>query len=278
MIQKTKALNFGILLVASMIMIYPIIWWVGAAFKSNEEMSRPGLFPSALKWSNFIDGWHAIPNYSFTHFYSNSLFLMGVLIIVSVISSSLVAFGFARLDFPLRNFWFVILMGTLMLPAQVTIIPQYTMFNSLGWVNTYFPFIVPHALAGGIGGSFFVFLLIQFIRGIPKELDESAKIDGCSWFRIYWNIFLPLIKPALVTVIIYCFLWNWDDFFGQLLYIGKIDSYTVTLALRMMNDSQSATDWGQLLAMGLVSVLPSAILFFAAQKHFVDGIATTGLK
>ncbi len=137
---------------------------------------------------------------------------------------------------------------------------------------------MPHLLAAGAGGTFFVFLLVQFIRGIPRELDESAKMDGCSWFGIYWRIIMPLMKPALVTVMIYCFLWNWDDFFGHLLFINSVDKYTVGLALRMFNDSQSAQAWGQLLAMGLVSVIPSTIIFFIAQKHFVEGIATTGIK
>lgn len=276
--MRKRGLRYTILIAMSFLMVYPIIWWVGASFKSNEEMSSPEIFPAVFKWSNFTEGWHAISKYSFTHFYMNSAKLMIILIIVSIISCSFVAFGFARLEFPLRKLWFALLLGTLMLPAQVTMIPQYTLFSQLNWINTYLPFYIPHALAGGIGGSFFIYLLIQFIRGIPKELDESAKIDGCSWFRIYWNIIMPLLRPALVTIIIYCYLWNWDDFFGQLLYIGKVQNYTVPLALRLMNDSQSATDWGQLLAMGLASVIPSAILFFLAQKHFVDGIATTGLK
>ncbi|MCZ8516412.1 carbohydrate ABC transporter permease [Paenibacillus filicis] len=267
-----------VLFVISVVMIYPVIWWLGASFKSNEELSLPGLFPSKWMWSNFTDGWHAIPGHSFTDFYINNAKLEAGILVTTVLSCSLVAFGFARLHFPLQKFWFSLLMMTLMLPSQVTIIPQYALFHHLGWVNTYLPFIVPHSLAGGAGGSFFVFLLIQFIRGIPRELDESAKMDGCSWFGIYWRIVLPLTKPALVTVLIYCFLWNWDDFFGHLLYINSVDKYTVGLALRMFNDSQSAQAWGQLLAMGLVSVIPSAILFFMAQKHFVEGVATTGIK
>jgi multiple sugar transport system permease protein len=157
-------------------------------------------------------------------------------------------------------------------------VPQYVMFNSFGWVNTYLPFIVPHSLAGGIGGPFFIFLLVQFIRGIPRELDEAAKIDGCSWFGIYYRIILPLMKPALVTVTIYCFLWNWDDFFGHLIYINSVDKYTVDLALKMFVDANSSIPWGQLFAMSLVSVIPSAVIFFLAQRHIVDGIATSGLK
>ncbi|SDO04399.1 carbohydrate ABC transporter membrane protein 2, CUT1 family (TC 3.A.1.1.-) [Paenibacillus sp. yr247] len=262
----------------SIVMIYPVIWWVGASLKSNKELSSPNLFPAKLMWSNFVTGWNAIPRHSFTDFYINNFQLEAGILVTTVISCTLVAFGFARLDFPFRNFWFSILMLTLMLPSQVTIIPQYSLFNSFGWVNTYLPFIIPHSLAGGAGGPFFVFLLVQFIRGIPRELDESAKIDGCSWFSIYWRIVMPLTKPAIVTVIIYCFLWNWDDFFGHLLYINTVGKFTVGLALRMLNDSQSVQEWGQLLAMGLVSVIPAVIIFFTAQKHFVEGVATTGIK
>lgn len=276
---KARSIRTHLLLIAfCLVMIYPILWWIGAAFKSNEEMSSPSLFPTTWLWSNFTEGWTAIPKYTFSHFYMNTFELIVGVIITSVLSCSLVAFGFARLDFPLKNFWFAVLMVTLMLPTQVTMVPQYIMFNGWGWVNSYLPFYVPHLLAGGIGGSFFIFLLVQFIRAIPRELDESAKMDGCSWFGIYWRIVMPLTKPALVTVMIYCFLWNWDDFFGHLLYINSIDKYTVGLALKLFVDSQSALPWGQLLAMSLVSVVPALVIFFLAQKHFVDGIASGAVK
>lgn len=266
------------MIVFGILMLYPVFWWIGAAFKTNEELTSPNFLPIHPTWDNFINGWHAVPNYSFSHFYANTLILVAVLIVTSLLSCSLVAFGFARLDFALKGFWFSMLLMTLMLPHQVTMVPQYVLFNNLGWVNTYLPFMVPHALAGGIGGSFFVFLLVQFVRGIPRELDESAKLDGCSWFGIYWRIVMPLMKPAMVTVMIYCFLWNWDDFFGHLIYINSVDKYTVGLALRLMMDSQSETPWGQLLAMSLISILPSVLIFLTSQRHFVEGIATTGLK
>lgn len=277
-LKRTSVVRQILLFLFSLLMIYPVIWWIGASLKSNQELSSPNLFPTKPIWSNFIDGWNAIPRHSFTDFYLNTFQLEISILFTTLVSCSLVAFGFARLDFPLRKFWFSILMLTLMLPGQVTLIPQYAMFHSFGWVNTYLPFIVPHALAGGAGGPFFVFLLVQFIRGIPRELDESAKMDGCNWFGIYWRIVLPLTKSALVTVMIYCFLWNWDDFFGHLLYINSVDKYTVGLALRMFNDSQSTQAWGQLLAMALVSVLPASLIFFFAQRHFVEGVATTGIK
>lgn len=275
---KNNLFNHLFLLIASLIMIYPVFWWVGAAFKSNEEMSSPGLFPKTWLWSNFTDGWSSVPNFSFSHFYINTFELIIGVLFTTVISTSLVAFAFARLDFPLRKFWFAILMVTLMLPQQVTIVPQYVMFNHLGWVNTYLPFYIPHVLAAGVGGPFFVYLIIQFIRGLPRDLDEAAKIDGCSWFGIYWRIVLPLTKPALVTVGIYCFLWTWDDFFGQLIYINTVDKYTINLALKLFIDSQGTIPWGQLLAMSLVSILPAVTIFFLAQKQFVEGVASGAVK
>lgn len=262
----------------SLVMMYPVFWWIGASLKTNEEMSRPGLFPEHPMWSNFSNGWTAIPEFTFTHFYLNTFQLIIGVLLTSIVACSMTAFAFARLDFPLRGLWFSILLLTLMLPHQVTMVPQYVMFNGWGWVDTFLPFIVPHTLAGGIGGSFFVYLLVQFIRGIPKELDESAKMDGCSWFGIYWRIVLPLTKPALVTVAIYCFLWNWDDFLGHLIYINSVDKYTVGLALRMFVDSQSSVPWGQLLAMSLLSIVPSVLIFFLAQRHFVEGITAGSVK
>ncbi|PRX63932.1 carbohydrate ABC transporter membrane protein 2 (CUT1 family) [Cohnella sp. SGD-V74] len=268
----------GSMLAVSLIMMYPVFWWLGASLKTNAEMSSASLFPKKLNWSNFSEGWNAVPNYAFTHFYMNTFELVLGVLFTSIVSCSLVAFAFGRLDFPLRNVWFAIMLVTLMLPTQVTIVPQYVMFNELNWLNTYLPFYVPHILAGGVGGPFFIYLLVQFIRSIPKELDESAKIDGCSWFGIYWRIMLPLIKPALVTVGIYCFLWNWDDFFGQMLYLNTVDKYTMNLALKLFIDSQGSVPWGQLLAMSLLSVVPSVLVFFFAQKHFVEGIASGAVK
>lgn len=272
------ALRHVFMILFSLVMVYPVVWWIGASLKSNAEMASPNIFPKNPQWSNFVDGWNSVPGKSFTGFYLNTFYLEIIVLIVTLISCTLVAFGFGRLDFPLKKFWFSLLMLTLMLPGQVLIIPQYAMFHQMGWVNTYLPFIVPHALATGAGGTFFVFLLIQFVRGIPKELDESAKIDGCSWFGIYLRIVMPLTKPAIVTVMIFCFLWNWDDFLGHLLYINSIDKYTVGLALRMINDSQAGSQWGQLLAMSLVSILPATIVFMFLQKYFVEGIASSGIK
>lgn len=273
-VATNKLLTHAILLLFSAVMFYPVIWWIGASFKTNVELSLPTLFPSTFQWSNYSDGWVALPKYTFTYFYINSLKLTIATTVLTVISSSLVAFGFGRLNFPLKKMWFSLLLLTIMLPSQVTLIPQYAMFHKFNWVNTYLPFIVPSAM----GGAFFIFLLIQFIRGLPGELDESAKIDGCTWFGIYWRIIMPLMKPALITVMIFSFLWHWEDYFGPLIYLNTVDKFTVPLALRMFIDTQAAVSWGQVLAMSLLSIIPQVLLFFAAQRYFVEGIATSGLK
>ncbi|MCQ6264081.1 carbohydrate ABC transporter permease [Fictibacillus sp. WQ 8-8] len=276
--MKKKWFSHIILVIICLFIIYPIFWWFGAAFKTNSEIDSINLFPINPTLSNFTEGWHAIPGFTFTHFFMNTFELILGVLFTTIISCSLVAFAFARLDFPLRKFWFSIVLVTLMLPSQITLVPQYDLFNSFGWVNTYLPFIVPHSLAGGIGGSFFIFLLVQFIRGIPRELDEAAKMDGCSWFGIYFRIILPLMKPPLVTVGIYCFLWNWDDFLGHLIYINSVDKYTVGLALKMLVDTSTSVPWGQLFAMSLLSVVPAILIFFFAQRYIVEGVATSGLK
>jgi multiple sugar transport system permease protein len=267
-----------IMIILSIIIIYPVFWWVGASFKSNAEMSDANLFPKVWMWSNYTEGWYGLPAFSFTHFYANSFKLILLIIVFAVISCSLSAFGFARLKFPLKKIWFAILIMTLMLPGQVVIVPQYIMYNKFNWVNSYLPFWIPHLLAAGNGSAFFIYLMVQFIRGIPGELDESAKIDGCNWFNIYLRIIMPLCRSALVSVVIFAFLWNWDDFFGHLLYVNSLGKFTVGLALRMFVDSESAAPWGQLLAMSLVSIFPATLLFFSAQKQFVDGISTGALK
>ncbi len=273
-LRKSNLLVHLVMIASCLVMFYPLLWWIGASFKSTAELGQPGLFPKQWLWQNYTEGWVALPKYTFTRFFENSLMLNASTTILHAVSASLVAFGFARLTFPLKGMWFSILLLTLMLPGQVTLIPQYTMFHSFNWVDTYLPLVVPSAM----GGAFFIFLIVQFIRGIPRELDESAKIDGCSWFGIYARIIMPLTVPALITVTIFSFIWGWDDYFGPLIYLNSVDKYTVPLALRMFIDTQSAVAWGQLLAMSLLSVLPPVLIFFLAQKHFVEGIATSGLK
>ncbi|OXM88221.1 ABC transporter permease [Paenibacillus rigui] len=273
-LKGSRLANHLLLTGISLLMLYPVIWWLGASLKKTEEMSLPSIWPQSPMWENYTKGWHFSADFSFTHFFANTLTMEFWNVLGAVITSSLVAYGFARLQFKLRAFWFSILLLTMMLPGQVTVIPQYIMYNHFGLVDSYIPLILPHFFGGG---AFFVFLLVQFIRGIPRELDEAAKIDGASVYGIYARIIFPLLKPSLVTVAIFTFIWSWDDFFGQVLYLSSVEKYTVGLALRMFID-QFEIQWGQLLAMSLLSIVPSVIVFFLAQKHFVEGITTTGLK
>ncbi|MNB68592.1 L-arabinose transport system permease protein AraQ [compost metagenome] len=262
------------LIFASVLMLYPVLWWIGASLKEASELALPTLWPKHPVWANFSEGWNFSQEHSFATFFRNTLVMELWNVLGAVLTSSLAAFGFARIRFAGNKFWFGIMLLTMMLPYQVTIIPQYIMFNNLGMVNSYIPLILPHFFGGG---AFFIFLLVQFIRGIPRELDEAATIDGTSVYGIYFRIILPLLVPSLVTVAIFTFIWSWDDFFGQVLYLSTIDKYTVGLALRMFID-QFQIQWGQLLAMSLLSVLPSTLLFLIAQRYFVEGIATTGIK
>lgn len=271
-----KILSYTVITLIAVVMIFPLIWMIFAAFKpSNEVFDNSHLLPKIWKFNNFANGWYGVKPYSYLKFYLNTFFLVGGVIIANVCSSALVGFGFARGRFKGKNILFVILMGTMMLPGTVTMIPNFIIFNKLGWVNTYLPFFIP-ALCGS--NAFFVFLMVQFMKGIPSELDEAAKIDGCGSFRIFTRIILPMCKPTLTTVAIFSFVWTWDDFMGQLIYISEMDKYTVALALKIMVDPLAAVDWGVVIAMSLLSVIPSIVVYFLAQDYFVEGITTTGLK
>ena len=188
---------------------------------------------------------------------------------------SLVAYGFARFRFPGKKLMFMLLIATLMLPNAVIIIPRYSLYNSLGWLDSYLPFYIP-ALLGTY--PFFIFMLIQFMRGLPRDLDESAYMDGCGTFRVYWNILLPLQKPALFSAGLFQFLWTYNDYMNPLIFISSVKKYVISLALRLSLDAESVVVWSRVMAMAFVAVLPLIILFFAAQKYFVEGIATTGMK
>lgn len=258
-------------------MVFPLFWLISSAFKSSKEIFSKNFtfIPKTITLQNFIDGWSVNPQYPFGHFLLNTFQLVLCVIVGTVFSCSLTAFAFARLNFKFKRIFFMIMLSTLMLPHQVTLIPRYLIFRNLQWLNSYLPFIVPAFMA--LGG-FHIFLLVQFIRGIPIELDESARIDGCSTIRIYWNIIMPLSLPVIFSVAIFTFLWTWDDFLNQLIYLSEVKIYTVPLILRSLVDTTSSTSWGPLMALTLLSLIPSVVLFFVAQPYFVEGIATTGIK
>jgi len=258
------------------VMVYPIIWMVVSSVKDNSEIftNAASLIPKAFTMDNYVAGFKGFGNIPFMTFIKNSLVITVVGTVGCVVASTLVGYGFSRLEFRGKRFWFSIMMATMMLPMQVTIVPQYILFDALGMTGTNLPLILPQ-----FGGRvFFIFLIVQFIDGIPKELDQAAYIDGCGKYSVFTRIILPLIVPAIVTSTVFSFMWIWEDFFTALIYLDQPAKYTVPLALRMFNDASSASNWGATLAMSTVSLVPVFILFACFQKYLVEGIATTGLK
>ncbi|MDR1326145.1 MAG: carbohydrate ABC transporter permease [Treponema sp.] len=281
MIRKTKELISAgvanvIIIIFGVVMLYPVIWLIMASFKQGTQIfSDPSLLPKTWTIQNYVEGWKGIGIVGFGTFIRNSFFVCIMCVICNAIFCSITAYAFGRLKFAGRNIWFAIMMITLMLPTHVTTIPRYIIFRMFGWINTYLPLVMPKIFATD---AFFIFLLVQFIRGLPKDLDESARIDGCDKFGIYLKIVLPLSVPALITTVLFTFLWTWDDFFNQLLYLNSPEMYTVPMGLRLFIDASGISSWGAMFAMSVVSLLPSFILFFTLQKYFVQGIATTGMK
>ncbi|MCG7508252.1 carbohydrate ABC transporter permease [Mesorhizobium retamae] len=257
------------------VMIYPLLWMVSASVRPQDEIfSSASLIPSAIDWGAYWRGWNGL-RVSFGTFFLNSFVIAALAVIGNVLACSLTAFAFARLEFFGKRFWFAIMLVTLMLPYQVTLIPQYVLFLKLGWVDTILPLVVPKFLAAD---AFFIFLMVQFFRGIPRELDEAAMMDGCSAWRIYWKIMLPLSTPVLATAAVFTFIWTWDDFFGPLIYLNDMRQYTVMLGLRTFTDSTGESDFGGLFAMSVASLVPIFLLFLVFQRLLIEGIATTGIK
>lgn len=260
-----------------LLMIYPILWMISSSFKPNNMIfSDPGLIPKAVTIENYNSGWKGYAGITFGRFFANSLIMCIGAVFGNLIACTMAAYAFGRLKFTGRNLWFSVMLVTLMLPAHVTIVPQYILFNSFGWVGTFLPIIVPKFLAVD---AFFVFLLAQFIRSLPKELDEAAIIDGAGPVTVFTRIIVPLATPAMVTTGLFTFLWTWDDFFHQLLYLTNPPIFSVSRALRtFVGDAGAVSNWGGTLAMATLSMVPIFILFFTLQRYFVEGIATTGIK
>lgn len=265
----------AVLCLASLAMLYPLLWMLASSFKPEDEIfGNASLWPTSFSLASYWRGWSGL-QVSFGRFFLNSLIISVLSVIGNVLSCSLAAYAVARLRFRGRGFWFALMLGTLMLPYHVTLIPQYILFLGLGWIDTFLPLVVPKFLAVD---AFFIFLLVQFFRALPRELDEAAEIDGCSAFGIYWRIILPLSLPALATAAIFTFIFTWDDFFGPLVYLNDMGSYTVQLGLRSFVDSTGKSDWGALFAMSTVTLLPVFAFFVFFQRLLIQGIATTGLK
>jgi multiple sugar transport system permease protein len=264
------------IVVLGLIMLYPVIWMLLSSFKPNNMIfSDASLIPRVFTLENYASGWEGYAGVSFGRFFANSLVICGLAVFGVVASSTMAAYAFGRLEFSLKPLWFGVMMLSVMLPAHVTTIPRYVLYNSFGWVGSILPIVVPKFLATE---AFFVFLLVQFIRGLPKDIDEAATIDGCGRAGIFFRIILPLVGPAVVTTALFTFLWTWDDFFNQLLYLTTPETFTVSMGLRAFVDASGNSNWGAVLAMSGLAMIPCFVLFFALQKHFVRGIATTGIK
>lgn len=268
-------LRHGLLIGASFLMLYPLLWMAASSFKPESIIFTDlSIIPPSFDFSNYTLGWNALQQ-SFTIFFKNSIFVAILVVIGNVVSCSITAYAFARLEFRGRRIWFVVMLGTLMLPYHVTLIPQYVLFLNLGWIDTFLPLIVPKFLAAD---AFFIFLMVQFFRGIPRELDEAAVLDGCSPWRIYWKIMMPLSLPVLTTTAIFSFIWTWNDFLGPLVYLNDASNYTVPLALRSFMDSTGQSAFGQLFAMSVLAILPIFLFFLFFQRLIIEGVAHSGMK
>ncbi len=266
----------GFIILLGFIMIYPLLWMVMSSFKETNTIFRTvrSLIPERFTLENYQNGWKGFGGVSFSTFFRNSLIVTVLATVGAVFSSAIVGYGFARCKFRLGKPLFVCMLLSMMLPYQIVMVPQYILFQKMGWVGTYLPLIVPYFF----GQGFFIFLIMQFVQGIPRELDEAAKIDGCSYYSIFVRIILPLISPACVTSAIFSFMWRWDDFLGSLLYLNKPDNYTVSYALKLFCDPSSTSDYGAMFAMAVLSVLPIVTLFIVFQRYLVEGISMSGLK
>ena len=274
--QKASVRDYVIIVVIGVILLYPLVWMFFATFKDNSEIfGSVSLLPKVWHPENYADGWKGSAGYTYTTFFINTFVMVVPTTLLTLASATLVAYGFARFNVPHKKLLFTLLLAMMMLPNTVVIIPRYLLYNKFQWVDSYMPFYAPALLCCN---SFFPYMLIQFLRGIPRDLDESAYIDGCSTWTTLTRIILPLMKPALFSAGLFQFLWTYNDYFNSLIFINSVKKYPISLAVRLSLDSESVVQWGKVMAMAFVAVVPLMILFFAAQKYFVEGIATSGMK
>ncbi len=279
---RQKYLNFerlwryitvAILVAIAIVMLMPFVWLVSSSLKQQHQIFQfpPQWIPDPVQWDNYVT---ALTYKPFHIYLRNSLLIIALNEIATLGTASMCAYGFARLRFPGRDFWFAIVIGTMIMPYVVLVVPTFIIFSRLGWIDTFLPLTVPQFFGGG---AFYIFLLRQFFRTIPEELADAARIDGANEFEIFWRIMLPLAKPALVTVGIFTFLGSWNDFFGPLIYLNSPDNFTVAVGLASFR-GVLATRWELLMAASTAMVIPVIIIFFFAQRYFIRGIVMTGLK
>ncbi len=259
-----------------LVLLYPLIWLVATSFKpAAEVLSSLAVLPSEPTVDNYTRVFDGVAGFSVWHYLGNSLLVSVGAVIGNVFSCALAAYAFARLHFKGRSVLFAFMIATIMLPHHVVLIPQYIIFQQLGMVNTFWPLVLPKFLATD---AFFIFLMVQFIRGLPRELDEAATIDGCGPIGTFRYVILPLLRPALITTAIFTFIWTWNDFFTQLIYLNDPSKFTLPLALRIFIDQTSQSAFGPMFAMSVLALIPIGLFFVAFQRFLVEGVATSGLK
>ncbi|WCN07910.1 ABC transporter permease subunit [Marinomonas mediterranea] len=275
--QKIGALiRYLILIACGAVMLYPLVWMFAASFKPNYEIfSSLSLWPSEFSMDGFINGWNTGTEYTFGRFFWNTFMYVIPKVILTVISSVIVAYGFARFEIPYKKFWFITLIATILLPSSVLLIPQYLMFREMGMLDSYLPLYLPMAFATQ---GFFVFMLIQFLRGLPTDMEEAAMIDGCNSFQLLIYIIIPILRPAIISVALFQFMWSVNDFLGPLIYISSVEKYPIALALKLSIDVTEGTQWNEILAMASIAIVPSIVVFLISQKYFVEGITAGGVK
>lgn len=272
-------LKYAVLIVVGIVMIYPLLWMLSATFKPNNEIfSGLSLIPRKPTFDGYIA---AMKNYggdiNLIRSMINTYSYVIPKVLFTVASATITAYGFGRFKFKGKAFFFAVMMSTLFLPQVVLNVPQFILFNNLGWVDSplYLPIIVPSMFAVD---TYFVFMLIQFMRGIPKELDEAAKMDGCNAVQILIKVICPMMKPAIISCALFQFMWSSNDFMGPLLYVNTPSRYPATIFVKLSMDADTGFDWNRVLAVSLISIIPSLVLFFLAQKQFVEGISAGGVK
>ncbi len=276
--KRTKSVVFhAAALILTGIVLYPGLWMIASAFKPNSEIGggNTSLWSANFSFDNFVTAMDGIGGVSTLQFFTNSLVLAVGAVIGTILSASVSAYAFARIKFPGRGLLFGMMIATLLLPFHVVIIPQYIIFQQLGLVDTYVPLLIGKFLATD---AFFVFLMVQFMRGLPAELDEAARIDGAGHARFFFSFMLPLMKPALISTSIFSFIWSWNDFLGPLLYLNTPEKYPLPLALRLFVDQTQSSDYGAMIAMSVLALLPVLIFFLIFQRYIVEGVSTQGLK
>ncbi len=272
-----KILLYLLLIAIAVIMLYPLLWLLGASFKSNEEIFTSIWFmPNRLDTDVYKNAWDTVTPYSMGHYFLNTFMIVVPKTVFAVFSSVIVAYGFARFDFPLKKFFSSLLICGMLMPSIVTVMPLYRLWNDLGLIDTYVPLTLPALFASE---GIFVFILIQFFKNIPREFDEAARIDGCGTLRTLFLVLIPCIRPAVISIAVFSFLWTMNDFLDPLIMIHSVEKYPVSLALRLSVDSTGqGYEQRKIIAMSVIGLIPSITVFAVAQKKFVSGITAGGLS